>query len=241
MGVLMQVHTDIEVIFSSLHIISYRKFFCEVDWKTAVYFWKTYPSPGHLENKSAEELAAELKAIASNFSKSKAVLILDCIQNDGDTFRDYQDSRDFITQSLVRDLEHQVIELAQIKAEIEKMLACFDYKLTTPPGVGNAIASKLIAEIGDIRRFPNADKLACFAGIAPKNFSSAGKGRDESNKQGNRELHGLFYFLAVTMVSVSTKRKPYCPYSAPISFVKSAKEKTKLTALQSPAKLFITA
>ena len=62
------------------------------------------------------------------------------------------------------------------------MLETFDYKLTTLPGVGSAIAGKLIAEIGDIRRFPNADKLASFAGIAPKRFSSAGKGRDEEQQ-----------------------------------------------------------
>ena len=157
-------------------------------------------------------------------------MILDCIQNDGNTLRDYQASRDFITQSLVRDLEHQAVELAQIEAEIEKMLKSFDYKLTTLPGVGNAIASKLIAEIGDIRRFPNADKLACFAGIAPK-FSSAGKGRDESNKQGNRELHGLFYFLAVTMVAVSTNGKPYCPIFRAYFLRKISEGKTKSQAL----------
>jgi transposase len=174
---------------------SYRKFFCEIDRKTALYFWKTYPSPGYLKNKSAEELAGELKAISPNYTKGKAELILEYVQNDGNTIRDYQESRDFITQSLVRDLEHQAVELAQIDTEIEKMLVAFDYKLTTMPGVGNAIASKLIAEIGDIRRFPNADKLACFAGIAPKSFSSAGKGRDESNKQGNRELHSIGFLL----------------------------------------------
>jgi transposase len=190
---------------------SYRKFFSEIDLKSAMYFWKTYPSPICLTGISADELTAELKAIAANFSKSKAAVILDYVKNDGDTLRDYQASRDFITQSLVRDLERQVSELSQIDAEIEKMLATFDYKLTTLPGVGSAIASKLIAEIGDIRRFPNADKLASFAGIAPKRFSSAGKGRDESNKQGNRALHGLFYFLAVSMVCVPKSGKPNNP------------------------------
>ena len=210
---------------------SYRKFFCEIDRKTALYFWKTYPSPGHLKGKTAEELKAELKTISSNYTKGKAEMILGCVQNDGDTMRDYQESRDFITQSLVRDLEHQAVELAQIETEIAKMLKAFDYKLTTLPGVGNAIASKLIAEIGDIRRFPNADKLACFAGIAPKSFSSAGKGRDESNKQGNRELHGLFYFLAVTMVAVSTKGKPYCPIFRAYFLRKISEGKTKSQAL----------
>ena len=196
-----------------------------------MHFWKTYPSPGHLTNKSVEELTGELKAISPNILKSKAELILECVQNDGNTIRDYQESRDFITQSLVRDLEHQAVELAQIDTEIEKMLGAFDYKLTTLPGVGNAVASKLIAEIGDIRCFPNANKLACFAGIAPKSFSSAGKGRDESNKQGNRELHGLFYFFAVTMVSVSTKRKPYNPIFRAFFLRKTSEGKTKSQAL----------
>lgn len=210
---------------------SYRKFFCEIDRKTALYLWKTYPSPGHLKDKPAEELQGELKAISSNISKNKAEMILEYIKIDGDTVRDYQESRDFITQSLVRDLEHQAVELAQIEAEIEKMLGAFDYKLTTLPGVGNAVSSKLIAEIGDIRRFSNADKLACFAGIAPKNFSSAGKGRDESNKQGNRELHGLFYFLAVTMVCVTTAGKPNNPIFYAYFLRKISEGKTKSQAL----------
>lgn len=158
-------------------------------------------------------------------------MILEYVQNDDNTIREFQESRDFITQSLVRDLEHRAVELAQIDTEIEKMLKSFDYKLTTMPSVGDAIASKLIAEIGDIRHFPNADKLACFAGIVPKSFSSAGKDRDESNKQGNRELHGLFYFLAVTMVSVSTKGKPYNPIFRAYFLRKISEGKTKSQAL----------
>ena len=98
----------------------------------------------------------ELKVVSANCTKGKAELILDCVQNGGDTIRDFQESRDFITQSLVRDLEHQKIELSKIDMEIEKMLATFDYKLTTMPYVGNAYAAKLIAEIGDIRRFPTS-------------------------------------------------------------------------------------
>ncbi len=210
---------------------SYQKFFSEIDLKSALYFWKAYPSPMCLNGVTADELTVEMKAIAANFSKSKAAVILDCVANDGDTLRDYQSSRDFITQSLIRDLERQAAELSQIDAEIEKMLETFDYKLTTLPGVGSAIAGKLIAEIGDIRRFPNADKLASFAGIAPKRFSSAGKGRDESNKQGNRALHGLFYFLAVSMVCVPKSGRPNNPIFYNYFCRKLGEGKTKSQAL----------
>jgi len=215
----------------SLAYPSYHKFFCDIDRKTALYFWKTYPSPKHLKNRSAEELTAELKEIANNFSKNKAQLIIDCVQNDGDTIRDYQESRDFITQSLARCLEQQKKELALVDSELERMLRYFDYQLTTIPGVNIATASKLIAEIGDVRRFSNADKLARYAGIAPIKFSSAGKGKEQSSKQGNRELHGLFYFLAVSMVTVPRTGKPNQPVFYAYYQRKISEGKTKSQAL----------
>ena len=210
---------------------SYHKFFCEIDTKTALYFWKTYPSPTCLQNKTVDDLYSEFREIATQTSKSKAELILDCIRNDGDTLRDYQESRDFITQSLARCLEQQKDEIALVEAEIKRMLQFFDYKLTTIPGVNIATASKLIAEIGDIRRFPNADKLARFAGAAPIKFSSAGKGKEQSSKQGNRQLHGLFYFLAVSMVTVPKSGKPNQPIFYSYYQRKISEGKTKSQAL----------
>ena len=210
---------------------SYSKFFSEIDGKCAMYFWRAYPSPVHLEGKTAEELTAEFKEIARITKRDKAERILDCVQNDGNTIREYQESRDFITRSLVRNLEHQKEELAGVDEEIEKILLTFDYKLTSMPGIGITVASKLIAEIGDIRRFPNADKLARFAGVAPVKFSSAGKGKEQSSRQGNRQLHGLFYFLAVTMVSVPKNGAPNHPIFHSYYMRKIGEEKTKSQAL----------
>ena len=50
--------------------------------------------------------------------------------------------------------------------------------LTTIPGVNVITAVKILAEIGDIKRFSNANKLAQFAGIAPLHLSSGGKGKE---------------------------------------------------------------
>lgn len=111
------------------------------------------------------------------------------------------------------------------------MLLCFDYKLTTMPGIGTAVASKLIAEIGDIRRFPNADKLARYAGVAPVKFSSAEKGKEQSSRQGNRQLHGLFYMLAVTMVAVLKSGRPNHPVFHAYYMRKISEGKTKSQAL----------
>jgi hypothetical protein len=128
-------------------------------------------------------------------------------------------------------LEHQKEELEGLDKEIEKILFSFDYKLTSMPGIGTSIAIKLIAEIGDIRRFPSADKLARFAGADPVKFSSAGKGKEQSSRQGNRQLHGLFYFLAVTMVSRPKNGAPNHPVFYDYYIRKIGEGKTKSQAL----------
>ena len=215
----------------SLAYPSYHKFFSEIDGKCALYFWKTYPSPAHLQGKSAEELTEELREISKIIKRSKAEFILECVRTDGNTTRDFQASRDFITGSLVLDLEHQKETLAQLDKEIEKVLLSFDCKLTSMPGIGTAVAGKLLAEIGDIRRFSNADKLARYAGVAPVKFSSAGKGREQSSRQGNRQLHGLFYFLAVTMIAVPKNGTPNHPVFHNYYMRKIGEGKTKSQAL----------
>lgn len=171
---------------------SYRRFFSEIDGKGAMYFWKAYPSPLHLQGKTAEELAEEIREISRIFKKSKAESILECVGNDDNTFREYQESRDFIRQSLVRDLEHQKEELAGIDQEIEKLLLTFDYKLTSMLGIGTAFASMLIAEIGDIRRLRNADKLARYAGVARSSSVPPEKGRNRAVGRGTASCMDCF-------------------------------------------------
>lgn len=50
---------------------------------------------------------------------------------------------------------------------IEKLYSTIGCTLTTIPGVNVTTAVKIITEIGDVRRFKNASKLAQFAAIAP--------------------------------------------------------------------------
>jgi Transposase and inactivated derivatives len=70
-------------------------------------------------------------------------------------------------------------------------------QLETMPGINTVTASAFIAEIGDIHRFTNSDKLARYAGIAPVRMGSGGKETIQKSKQGNRKLYTIFYNLAV--------------------------------------------
>ena len=199
-----QLHEQLCVAYPS-----YKQFFGDISRRTALYFWLRYPSPEHLKGKTAEELAAELRPVShNNCSIKRAEKILELVRMDGQTTREHQEGRDAITRSIAGDLDHYREQLEIVETAIETMLPSFNCTLMTMPGVDVTTAANMLAEIGDINRFPNANKLAKFAGICPINFSSAGKGKDMCPKQGNRRLQAIFYFLAIQMIQVSTNGTP---------------------------------
>ncbi|PFQ50454.1 IS110 family transposase [Bacillus cereus] len=190
------------------HYPSYKKFFSELDGKTALAFWQQYPSPSCLEGVSIKQLTAFLLDVSNNTcSVKKASEILRLVKEDGQTMKEYQEMRNFLVRSIVREIEFKKKEMKYIERELKQLVNLLDYQLETMPGIELVTASALIAEIGDIRRFPNANKLARFAGIAPVYFGSGGKGKTHKSKQGNRALHALFYNLAVQQVQVAKGSK----------------------------------
>ena len=166
---------------------SYKQFFNDISRPTALYFWEHYPSRKYLKGKSVDDLREELVPVSHNKCSTKTCMV---------------------TLSIVSDLQHYDKQLAEVDKMLEKMYDMLHCTLTTIPGVSIITAVKILSEIGDIKRFANANKLAQFAGIAPLHLSSSGKGKDFATKQGNRRLQATIYFLAIQMVQVSSKGTP---------------------------------
>ena len=101
--------------------------------------------------------------------------------------------------------QHDLLE-AQI-AEAEAHLATLMdgelvRRLRTIPGAGPAIVATLIAEIGDIARFSDFDKLVAYVGVHPAEKSSGEKGKDPEtswrmSKAGNAYLRTALYRMAI--------------------------------------------
>jgi transposase len=215
------------------HYPSYKKFFSEIDGKTALAFWHKYPSPSRLSGVGVDELATYLRKL-SNYALStkKAEQILTLITEDGDTTRDFQDKRDFIVKGLVRSIRFYKRELTRIEGEIESLMKQLGYQLETMTGIELVTAAELVAEIGDIHRFATPDKLARFAGIAPIAVGSGNKHRNYKSKQGNRELHDIIKALAIRQIAVTrTKKEPRNPYFHAYLEQKMAAGKTKQQAI----------
>jgi len=116
-----------------------------------------------------------------------------------------------VTRGIVSDIKHYDEQLGIIEKELERLYVMLGCTLTTIPGVSLITAVRILAEIGDVNRFSNHNKLAQFAGIAPLRLSSSGKGKDVATKQGNRRLQAIIFFLAIQMVQVSSKGTPRNP------------------------------
>jgi len=181
---------------------SYEKFFSEIDGKTALLFWEKYPSPAKLKDATLEELTTFVSEESHYFlSVGKASDIKYMVEKDGSTeIEDYQYIRDFLVESIVREIKFINTEIAKVEKEIEAIVNKLDYKLHTMNGIGPVMAAKLIAEIGDINRFPTPAKLAKYAGVAPITYSSGQRERQYKSRQGNRELYGIFHLLAVHQI-----------------------------------------
>jgi transposase len=76
-------------------------------------------------------------------------------------------------------------QLQEISPPFEAAIGLLD----TIPGVARPTAEMLVAEIGtDMRRFPSAEHLASWAGVAPGNHESAGKRPSGKTRPGHRCL-----------------------------------------------------
>jgi transposase len=88
---------------------------------------------------------------------------------------------DSLDESIVR-FDEQIQEYCHPFEEAVELL-------DTIPGIARETAEIIIAEIGtDMSRFPSANHLASWAGVAPGNNESAGKRRSGRTTQGNHAL-----------------------------------------------------
>jgi transposase len=77
--------------------------------------------------------------------------------------------------------------------------------LDSIPGVGEATAAVLLAEITDVKQYRSARQVAAYAGLAPREWRSGSsvRGRVRLSKIGNARLRRALYFPAITALRCS--------------------------------------
>ena len=98
----------------------------------------------------------------------------------------------FILAELLCQVDSLDEGIARFDEQIEEMCRPFEEavaRLDTIPGVGRETAEMIVSEIGvEMSRFPSANHLAAWAGVAPGQRESAGKRLSGRSRKGNRAL-----------------------------------------------------
>jgi len=227
-SLIQQFHEQIQKQYPS-----YKQFFHDIECQTSLAFFERFPSTGHLNGVTVEELGAFLREKSHNTcSDKRAELILKLVEQDHTKEREYQSGRDLILQSISRQVYFNQQEIKQLERMQGELLKELGYHLETIPGISTVTASALVAHIGDIKRFKNADKLANYAGVAPICHSSAGKGKDLQNKgMGNRNLYNVLYLLAMQQIQINRDGKARNPLLRAYFECKVSQGKTKIQAM----------
>lgn len=103
------------------------------------------------------------------------------------------------------ELDQLLAQVALLEAQIDaadaavaELLATTEQHLTTIPGVGPVLAATILAEVGDVDRFPRPSALVAYAGIDPSVFESGQfQGtRQRISKRGSPYLRRALYLAA---------------------------------------------
>jgi transposase len=124
-----------------------------------------YPTPEDMLSISSDTLTVLLqKSSHGRFSTDKAVQPQQAARNSfGVKFA--KDAFAFQIRQMIAQIKFIEDRLADLEAEISRLLNEINSVITTIIGVGDTLGAVVVSEIGDISRFDSAPKLVAFAGL----------------------------------------------------------------------------
>ncbi len=100
----------------------------------------------------------------------------------------------------IQQFEHRLDELVEVTPEMQLLM--------TLPGVGVILGATIALEVGDVRRFATAERLASYAGTTPRVHASGDRVRyGRTRPDVNRYLKWAFA-EAANSVAVNHQRRP---------------------------------
>jgi transposase len=101
-------------------------------------------------------------------------------------------------KALLEQIELLERQVRDVEATITRLMATLPQHLLTIKGIGPVLAATLLAEIGDVHRFPSLESLVAYAGIDPSVFESGefvGR-RQHMSKRGSPYLRRALWLAA---------------------------------------------
>jgi transposase len=106
----------------------------------------------------------------------------------------------------IRRLDRRITTTA---TEITAAVQASGSTLTQLHGIGNLLAGKILARVGDIDRFRSAAAFASYTGTAPIEVSSGDVVRHRLSRAGDRQLNSCLHIMAITQTAHDTPGHAY--------------------------------
>lgn len=138
------------------------------------------------------ESLVEMRTMESN--RLEAIITNDMVKASVEDHISYLDQQIKLTEALIRD---HIDNHPTLKRQSDL--------LDSIPGIGEATAATLLAEITDISQYGSARQVAAYAGLVPRERQSGSsvRGRTRLSKIGNARLRKALYFPAITALRCS--------------------------------------
>jgi len=114
-----------------------------------------------------------------------------------------------VAAELIGDLERIYQRKKDANRELSMLLAATGTTLTGLHGIGPSGAARLLAEVGDVTRFPDKAHFASWNGTAPIDASSGDHVRHRLSRAGNRQINRVLHIMAVVQLRNHTEGRAY--------------------------------
>ena len=210
--ILVHIRKDKVAFRAQLDVVfpGYDALFDDLYGPVALDVIEKYPHPEMLQKKKINTVSKVIqnktchRQAVSDTMADKAIEYSKTIYSGCDK----DDIEVLILQRLIKKLNEDMAEAERTIGEMIKLAQELpDFSIIKSiPGIGDNLAARIIAELGDMTRFKKKNELVAFAGLDPR-ISESGKNDGDHmhiTKKGNKRLRCLLY-LAVTC-SIRLKR-----------------------------------
>jgi len=114
-----------------------------------------------------------------------------------------------LASELITEIRRLDRRIAATATEITTAVQASGSTLTQLHGIGNLLAGKILARVGDISRFRSAAAFASYTGTAPIEVSSGDVVRHRLSRAGDRQLNSCLHIMAITQIRHDTPGRAY--------------------------------
>lgn len=210
--ILVHIRKDKVAFRAQLDIVfpGYDTLYDDLYGPVALAVIEKYPHPEMLQKKKINTVSKVIQSKTCHRQATSDTMADKAIEYSKTIYSgcDKDDIEVLILQRLIKKLKEDMAEAERTISEMIKLAQELpDFSIIKSiPGIGDNLAARIIAELGDMTRFKKKNELVAFAGLDPR-ISESGKNDGDHmhiTKKGNKRLRCLLY-LAVTC-SIRLKR-----------------------------------